>query len=82
MIYTYALGAGLGGAETGAPGEATGSYVDAYTLYYNDGINRFRVMASYADAASGVDRMKAIAPLGDLEKLATSFLSFYVHECE
>ncbi|HET9627470.1 MAG TPA: hypothetical protein VFP84_39205 [Kofleriaceae bacterium] len=78
MIYTYALGA----AETGDRGEATGSYVDAYTLYYNDGINRFRVLASYADAASGVNRMKAIAPLADLEKLATSFLSFYVHECE
>jgi hypothetical protein len=79
MIYTYALGA----AETGDDhGQPTGSYVDAYTLYYNDGINRFRVLANYADAASGIDRMKAIAPLGDLEKLATSFLSFYVHECE
>jgi hypothetical protein len=78
-IYTYALGAAEGPGDNGQP---AGSYVDAYTLYYNDGVNRFRVVANYADDASGIDRMKAIAPLEDLEKLATSFLSFYVHECE
>jgi hypothetical protein len=79
MIYTYALGAA---ATTGGNGQPAGAYIDAYTLYYNDGINRFRVMANYADDAIGLDRMKAVAPLGDLEKIATSFLSFYVHECE
>lgn len=79
MIYTYALGAAM---TTGGNGQPAGAYVDAYTLYYNDGVNRFRVVANYADDAIGLDRMKAIAPLGDLEKLATSFLSFYVHECE
>lgn len=79
MIYTYALGAA---STTGDNGQPAGAYVDAYTLYYNDGINRFRVVANYADDAIGLERMKAIAPLADLEKLATSFLSFYVHQCE
>lgn len=79
MIYTFAVGAA---STTGGNGQPAGAYIDAYTLYYNDGINRFRVLANYADDAIGLDRMKAVAPLADLEKLATSFLSFYVHECE
>jgi hypothetical protein len=57
------------------------AYSDAYTIYYNDGINQIRVVASYADdAVPGIDQLLALAPQEDLEKLAVAFASYYVHE--
>jgi len=77
-IYTYQLGAAFGSDDRGQP---TGSYSDAYILYYNDGINQIRVNAAYVDDAVGdVDHLLAVAPPEDLEKLAVAFLKLYVHE--
>jgi hypothetical protein len=77
-ISTYELGASFGTDDHGQP---TASYLDAYILDYNDGVNRIRVTASYLDdAVGGVDRLLAIAPPEDLEKLAVAFLGFYTHE--
>jgi hypothetical protein len=77
-IYTYQLGAFFGNDEKGQP---TGSYSDAYILYYNDGVNQIRVNAAYLDdAIGGIDHLLAVAPPEDLEKLAVAFLGFYVHE--
>jgi hypothetical protein len=76
-IYTYQLGAAPGTDDRGQPVSA---YIDAYVLYYNDGVNRITVNAAYLDdAVGGVDRLLAIAPPEDLEKLATAVLRFYVH---
>ena len=77
-IYTYQLGAAFGNDDKGQP---TGSYSDAYILYYNDGVNQIRVNAAYVDdAVGGIDHLLAVAPPEDLEKLAVAFLGFYVHE--
>jgi hypothetical protein len=77
-IYTYQLGSYFGKDETGNP---IGSYSDAYILYYNDGINEIRVNASYLDdAIGGMDKLLAVAPPEDLEKLAVAFMSYYLHE--
>jgi hypothetical protein len=46
--YTYQLGAAFGDDASGQP---TGSYSDAYILYYNDGVNQIRVNAAYLDDA-------------------------------
>jgi hypothetical protein len=76
-LASYQLGAAFGSDPHGQP---AGDYVDAYALDYNDGVNRIRVTASYLDdAVGGVDRLLAIAPPEDLEKLAVAFLSFYLH---
>ena len=77
-IALTALGAASGADEHGQP---TRDYVDAYTLEYNDRVNRIRVTASYLDdAIGGVDGLVAIAPPEDLEKLAVAFLGFYVRQ--
>jgi hypothetical protein len=77
-IYTYQLGHYFGKDEHGQP---TGSYSDAYILYYNDGVNQVRVNAAYLDdAVGGMAQLAAIAPKQDLEKLAVAFMRFYVHE--
>src|SRR5262245_892998 len=77
-IYTYQLGSYFGKDETGNP---VGSYSDAYILYYNDGVNEIRVNAAYIDdAIGGMDKLLAVAPPEDLEKLAVAFMSFYLHE--
>ena len=77
-IYTYQLGSYFGKDETGNP---VGSYSDAYILYYNDGVNEIRVNASYLDdAIGGMDKLLAVAPPEDLEKLAVAFMSYYLHE--
>jgi hypothetical protein len=76
-IFTYQLGYSSGKDETDQPSL---DYSDAYTLYYNDGINQIRVMAHYVDdPVGGIDRLLAVAPPEDLEKLAVAFASFYVH---
>jgi len=77
-IYTYQLGAAFG---TDDKGQSTGTYSDAYILYYNDGVNQIRVNAAYVDdAVGGVDHLLAVAPPEDLERLAVAFLELYVHE--
>jgi hypothetical protein len=77
-IYTYQLAAFFGTDETGQP---VGAYSDAYILYYNDGVNEIRVNAAYIDdAVGGTDKLLAIAPREDLEKLAVSFMRYYLHE--
>jgi hypothetical protein len=77
-VATYELGAAFGTDEHGQP---AGDYLDAYRLDYHDGVNRIRVTASYVDDAVGsVDRLRAIAPPADLEKLAVAFLGFYLHQ--
>jgi hypothetical protein len=75
-VATYELGAAFGTDEHGQP---AGDYLDAYRLDYHDGVNRIRVIASYVDdAVGGVDRLRAVAPPADLEKLAVAFLGFYL----
>jgi hypothetical protein len=77
-IYTYQLASFFGTDETGQP---VGAYSDAYILYYNDGVNEIRVNAAYIDdAIGGTDKLVAVAPREDLEKLAVSFMSYYLHE--
>ena len=76
-IFTYQLGADFGKDESDQP---VAAYSDAYILYYNDGINQIRINASYLDdAVGGVERLAAIAPKEDLEKLAVAFMSVYLH---
>jgi hypothetical protein len=77
-IYTYQLGAFFGKDERDQP---VGAYSDAYILYYNDGVNQIRVNACYLDdMIGGIDKLLAVAPPEDLEKLAVAFMSFYLHE--
>jgi hypothetical protein len=75
-IYTYQLGHFFGTDDRGQP---VGAYSDAYVLYYNDGVNRIQVIASYLDDAVSRDQLVAIAPREDLEKLAVAFASYYLH---
>jgi hypothetical protein len=75
-VYTYQLGHFFGTDDRGQP---VGAYSDAYVLYYNDGVNRIQVIASYLDDAVGREQLIAIAPREDLEKLAVAFASYYVH---
>lgn len=77
MIYTYQVAWWFEKDEHDQP---TGSYSDAYNLYYNDGENQIRVTAGYADDAVGKAQMLALAPEEDLAVLAAAFLSFYIHE--
>ncbi|HEX4423707.1 MAG TPA: hypothetical protein VH165_37610 [Kofleriaceae bacterium] len=82
-LYSYALGSTGASDTTAAQGQPSETYVDSYTLDYRDGVTQFHVAASYLDdAVGGVDRLLAIAPPEDLQKLATAFLSFYLHECQ
>jgi hypothetical protein len=77
-IYTYQLAASFGKDDSDQP---VAAYSDAYILYYNDGINQIRINASYLDdAVGGVERLAALAPKEDLEKLAVAFMSVYLHE--
>jgi hypothetical protein len=76
-ISTYALGYRTAADDHDQPSTA---YVDAYTLYYNDGANQLRVMAHYVDdPVGGVDQLLAIAPPEDLEKIAVAFARYYLH---
>jgi hypothetical protein len=75
-IYTYQLGHFFGTDDRGQP---VGAYSDAYVLYYNDGVNRIQVIASYLDDAVSREQLVAIAPREDLEKLAVAFARFYLH---
>ncbi|MEO6774960.1 MAG: hypothetical protein ABI467_18470, partial [Kofleriaceae bacterium] len=60
MIYTFQLG--VLDAPEGF------HYTDTYVLYYNDGINKIRAVATYADNRPlSRDAMLAMAPKTDLE---------------
>ena len=76
LIYTYQIGQHAGSGEGG------GSFMfsDAFILYYNDGVNRIRVVAEYKDdPVKTKELMAQQAPKGDLELLAISFLDVYTH---
>jgi hypothetical protein len=76
MIYTYQLGQHAGSGEGG--GILT--FTDAYALYYNDGVNRIRVVAEYKDdPVKTKELMAKQAPKSDLAVLAMSFLDVYTH---
>jgi hypothetical protein len=52
----------------------------AYALYYNDGINRIRVMANYLDDAVPTrGQLVDLAPPRELERMAVAFTRFYLH---
>jgi hypothetical protein len=75
-ISIYELGYSGGGDRD----QPSADYVDAYVVYYNDGVNQLRVMAHYVDdSVGGMEQMTAIAPREDLEKLAVAFASYYLH---
>ena len=70
MIFTYQYGL----LKTG---EAT-HYTDTYVLWFNDGKNEIRVIATYADnIPDSVAAMLAMAPESDLESLAKAFMDVY-----
>jgi hypothetical protein len=76
MIYSYQLGQHMGSGEGG------GSLVfsDAYILYYNDGVNKMRVVGEYKDdPVKTKDMMAKLAPKSDLELLAQAFMDAYTH---
>ncbi len=76
LIYTYQLGQHAGSAANGG-GFA---FTDALALYYNDGVNRIRVVAEYKDdPVKTKELMAQQAPKTDLELLAISFLDVYTH---
>ena len=76
IVYTYQLGAGVGSASEGGGGF---SFTDTYIAYYNDGVNQIRVIASYKDDPASKEELQKMAPKGDLEALALSFLDVYTH---
>lgn len=77
VIYTYQFAHFFGKGDNDQP---VGGYSDAYVLYYNDGVNRIQVIASYLDDVVDKERLLAVAPPEDLEKLAVAFASFYLHQ--
>lgn len=75
MIFTYQF-AMLSGKDDNGP---SGAYSNAYALYYNDGVNQFRVVAEYKDDWQTREDLARIAPREDLEKLARAFMDAYTH---
>jgi hypothetical protein len=73
MIYTYQLGQAM-------KPDGGGAYTDTYVLYYNDGVNKIRVVAAYTDdpKANKEDMAKDV-PKADLEKVAKAFVDAYTH---
>lgn len=70
MIYTYQYGILKTPQGT--------RYTDTYVLWYNDGQNEIRSIATYADnGPDSVEAMLALAPKDDLEKLAKAFTDVY-----
>jgi hypothetical protein len=48
-------------------------------LYYNDGVNKIRVVAEYKDDPATREEMLTVAPKEDLEKLGKAFFDAYTH---
>jgi hypothetical protein len=70
---TYQVGVAAGSG-------AGGTMTDAYYLYFNDGINKIRVAASYKDKPVATkQQLIQLAPKQDLALLAASFLDVYTH---
>jgi len=76
VMYTYQFGQFYGKDEAGP----TGSFTNAYILYFNDGVNQIRVVAQYKDDPTTREDMLAIAPKEDLERLAKAFFDAYTHQ--
>jgi hypothetical protein len=76
-IYTYQLGHLLALDDRD---RVVNVVSDAYILYYNDGVNRIRVIARYLDEPVATrNRLLALAPRSYLEKMAVAFMSVYLH---
>jgi len=76
-ISIYEIGYAGGADDHDQP---SADYIDAYVVYYNDGVNQLRVMAHYLDdSVGGIEQMTTLAPREDLEKLAVAFASYYLH---
>ena len=77
-IYTYQLGHLFALDDRN---QTVAQSSNAYVLYYNDGVNRIRVMASYLDEPVATrEQLIALAPPRELEKMAAAFMSFYLHQ--
>jgi hypothetical protein len=60
--------------------DGAGAYSTAYAVYYNDGVNMIRVIASYGDAPpKSRDAMVAWATRQNLEQVAKGFMDEFVH---
>jgi hypothetical protein len=76
MIWTYQLGQHAGSGSGGG----TFAYTDAFILFYNDGVNKIRVVAEYKDdPVKSKEMMAQLAPRPDLQALGTSFMGVYTH---
>lgn len=70
MIFTFQYGILKTGEST--------EFTDTYVLWFNDGKNEIRVVASYNDnLPDSVAAMLAMASESDLEKLAKAFMDVY-----
>jgi hypothetical protein len=77
VIYTYQLGHLYALDDRN---HVVSAHSDAYIMYYNDGFNRIRLIASYLDEPVATrNRLLALAPRSHLEKMAVAFMSFYLH---
>lgn len=77
LIFTYQVGFLFGKDDNDQP---HGSYSNTYALYYNDGKNQLRVVASYMDdATASRDQMIDLVPRDHLEKISLAFLDAYTH---
>lgn len=75
VISVYQVGQFFGTDHNNNPSRA---YSHAYSLYYNDGVNALRVIASYSDdPRPSMGEMKSTVPRAFLEKAATAFLDAY-----
>jgi hypothetical protein len=71
MIYTYQVG--YASSTKGA------TYSHAYVLYYNDGVNTFRVMAEFKDDwPRDQETMVNLIPRAELERQAAEAMTTYV----
>jgi hypothetical protein len=76
LIYTYQLGQHAGSGEGGG----SLAFTNAYILYFNDGVNKMRVVAEYKDdPVKSKEILAQQAPKGDLESLAIAFFDAYSH---
>ena len=76
VMYTYQIG---DGASDGGEGGMTQHFTDAFTAYYNDGINEIRVIAEYKDDPKSAGELAEVAPKDHLAMLALSMIDVYTH---
>ncbi len=70
MIFTYQYGLLKVGEST--------HFTDTYVLWFNDGKNEIRVIATYDDnVPDSTAAMLAMASVSDLEKVAKAFMDVY-----